>query len=104
VLVTPVSRRTFKDGKIQTTLEPYADAMVIVGQEKNVPVIDLHGSSRALLDKLGDEESADFSPSKDDRSHFSRKGALAMARLVAEAVRATVPDLAAHLKAIRADE
>jgi predicted acyl esterase/lysophospholipase L1-like esterase len=104
VLVTPVSRRTFKEGKIETTLEPYADAMLAVGQEKNVPVIDLHAASRALLNKLSDAGSADFSPSKDDRSHFSRKGALAMARLVAEAVPAAMPELKPYLKPVRADE
>ena len=97
VLVTSVARRTFQDGKPQTTLQPYVDAMKKVGQEQNVPVIDLHGASLALLAELGDAGSADLSPSADDRSHFSRKGARTMAKLVAEALPQAVPALQPYL-------
>ena len=58
ILVTPVARRTFKNGKIVTGLQPYADAMLKVGKEKGVPVIDLHAASMALFDRLGDQGSA----------------------------------------------
>jgi lysophospholipase L1-like esterase len=98
ILVTPVARRTFKDGKPVTTLQPYADAMKKVGQETDTPVIDLHAVSFELYGKLGDEGSADLSASKADRTHFSRKGARAMARLVAEALPRAVPDLKDVLK------
>ena len=86
VLVTPVARRIFENGKPVTTLTPYADATKKVGRELNVPVVDLHAASLALFEKLGDVGSADFSPNASDRTHFSRKGALAIARLVAEQV------------------
>ncbi len=99
VLVTPVARRTFVGGKIQTGLQPYADAMLKVGNEKNVPVIDLHAASMALFNRLGDRGSADLSASAGDRTHFSRKGAQAMARLVAEALPQAVPALRPYLKA-----
>ena len=75
ILVTPVARRTFVGGKIHTTLQPYADAMLKVGKEKGVPVIDLHAASMALFNRLGDEGSADLTASASDRTHFSRKGA-----------------------------
>ena len=58
VLVTPVARRTFANGKIHTALQPYADAMLKVGREKNVPVIDLHAASMKLFGRLGDQGSA----------------------------------------------
>lgn len=86
VLVTPVARRIFENGKPVTTLTPYADATKKVGRELIVPVVDLHAASLALFEKLGDEGSADFSPIASDRTHFSRKGALAIAGLVAEQV------------------
>lgn len=98
VLVTPVARRTFVNGKPQTSLQPYADAMKKVGEEMQVPVVDLHAASFDLYDKLGDEGSADFSPSKDDRTHFSRKGATRMAELVTQAIPDTVPELRPYLK------
>ena len=97
VLVTPVARRTFANGKIHTSLQPYADAMKTVGREKQVPVVDLHSASLELLGRLGDEVSADFSPSKDDRTHFSRKGAKAIAELVAKSLPETVPELRRYL-------
>lgn len=86
VLVTPVARRIFAEGKPTSTLTPYADAVHKVGRELQVPVVELHAASFALFGKLGDEGSADFSPSTKDRTHFSRKGALEIARLVADRV------------------
>lgn len=101
ILITPVARRIFQDGKPVTTLQPYADAMRHVGRETDTPVIDLHAASFKLFGDLGDEGSADLSAAATDRTHFSRKGALAMARLVTEALPATVPALAVHLRPIK---
>ncbi|MCA9021111.1 MAG: hypothetical protein KDA74_13270, partial [Planctomycetaceae bacterium] len=98
ILVTPMTRRRFENGQIWTILRPYADAMIKVGKEKNVPVIDLHKKSVALFNQLGDSGSSDFSASNSDRTHFSRKGALEIARLVAEEIPATVPELRPYLK------
>ena len=104
VLVTPVARRTFKDGKIVTGLQPYADAMFKVGKEKGVPVIDLHAAAMRLFDRLGDAGSADMTASASDRTHFSRKGARVMARLVVEALPQAVPELLPYLKALGINE
>lgn len=98
VLVTPVARRTFENDKPVTTLTPYVAAIQKVGRETNVPVIDLHGASFALYARLGDAGSADLSAAVSDRTHFSRKGGLAIARLVAQAISAKVPELSSHLK------
>lgn len=93
ILVTPVARRIFAEGRASSTLGLYADAMKVVGEATRTPVIDLHASSVALYDKLGDEASADYTAAATDRTHFSRKGALAMAKLVADALREQVPEL-----------
>lgn len=99
VLVTPVARRTFgKDGKPTTSLGPYAGATKRVAKEMDVPVIDLHQLSFDLYGKLGDKGSADFSPSETDRTHFSKKGARAIAELVAGQLPGTVPELKDALK------
>ncbi len=94
ILVTPVARRTFRNGKPYSTLGPYADAMIAVGKESKTPVIDLHAASFDLFGKLGDKGSADLSPSKSDRTHFSRKGAIEIAKLVAQSLPQTAPTLA----------
>ncbi|WP_298861812.1 rhamnogalacturonan acetylesterase [uncultured Gimesia sp.] len=98
ILITPVTRRRFQNGMIWTTLRPYADAMLKVGREKNVPVIDLHQKSVAMFNKLGDEKSAYFSPKPDDRSHFTSNGAREIARLVVEEIPNAVPALKPYLK------
>lgn len=82
ILVTPMHRRTFTKGKLTEELRPYAEAMKAVAEEKKVPVVDLYTLSGELFEKLGDEGSADLSCSPKDRTHFSEKGARAMARLV----------------------
>lgn len=99
VLITPVSRRTFDSaGRISSSLQPYVDAVLAVGAEKHVPVIDLNKRSTELFNQLGDAGSADFSPAANDRSHFSRKGALAIAKLVVDAIPSAVPELELSIK------
>jgi len=98
ILVTPMTRRNFLDGKINATLQPYADAMVIVGKAEKTPVVRLHQASVELLNHLGDEGSADFSPSKADRTHFSGKGARAMAQLVVDDLGTLVPELKSYFR------
>ena len=98
ILVTPMTRRRFEDGKIRSTLGPWVTAMREVGKQERVPVVELHAASVAMFNRLGDEGSADLSPSKTDRTHFSRKGALVMARLVVESLREVEPSLAKLLR------
>ena len=94
-----MARRQFRDGKIHTILRPYAEAMLAVGAEEQVAVIDLHKASVELFNRLGDEGSADFSPNASDRTHFSRKGALAMARIVADGIEPADAKLGKHRRA-----
>ncbi len=98
VLVTPMTRRKFRNGRIVTSLRPFAEAMIAVGKEKHVPVIDLHASSVKLHNRLGEKGSAFFNPSRDDETHFTRRGAREIARLVAEEIPLKVPALKAYLK------
>ncbi|MDP7303702.1 MAG: hypothetical protein QGG09_11405, partial [Pirellulaceae bacterium] len=87
-----------QDGKIHSSLGPWVDAMRAVGLQQRVPVVDLHAASVHLLNELGDEGSADLSPSSSDRTHFSRKGAMAMARLVVQSLHDVEPRLATLLR------
>ncbi|MHA3775164.1 rhamnogalacturonan acetylesterase [Verrucomicrobiota bacterium sgz303538] len=100
ILVTPMVRRTFDtQGKITSSLVPYANAMKEVGREKNVPVIDLHASSQALVEKLGPEAINAMANKKGDVTHFNEKGARAMADLVMKELPTAEPMLKAGLKA-----
>ncbi|MCA9047900.1 MAG: alpha/beta hydrolase fold domain-containing protein [Planctomycetaceae bacterium] len=97
VLITPVARRTFEDGVLTTSLTPFADAVKAVAAELKVPVIDLHELSFRVCRELREDGCWWFAPSDTDRTHFSLRGATAIAALVADQLPATVPQLAAHL-------
>jgi lysophospholipase L1-like esterase len=106
ILVTPMVRRTFDaQGRIvegqpvpNRPLAAYAEAMKAVGAEKNVPVIDLYASSKALVEKLGPSASMELASEKSDVTHFNEKGARAMAALVIQGLPAAAPGLAGLLK------
>jgi lysophospholipase L1-like esterase len=60
VLVTPLTRRTFKDGRQSDDLQPWADAVAKVAKEMNVPLVDLHARSMEAVQAMGAVEAAKF--------------------------------------------
>jgi lysophospholipase L1-like esterase len=99
ILVTPMVRRTFDaEGKLQGKLQSYADAMKEVAAEKKEPVIDLHASSRKLVEQLGPKASTEMANRNNDATHFNEKGARAMADLVMNELAAAAPKLQALMK------
>ena len=110
VVVTPVERRRFRDGKPYGTLQDYAAAAKRVAAEKNVPVIDLNAMSLRLYEALGEEDSkhafvhypANTFPNqpqalKDD-THHSPYGGFELAKCVVQGIKDNVPDLAKRLR------
>lgn len=53
VLLTPLTRRMFVDGKLGNDLEPWAEATRKVAAEMRVPLIDLNAKSSASVQALG---------------------------------------------------
>ena len=53
VLLTPLTRRQFKEGKLLEDLEPWAQATRKVAAEMDVPLVDLYARSRALVQGMG---------------------------------------------------
>src|SRR5262245_24851883 len=67
ILVTPLSRRIFgDDGKITSTLTPYANAAIAVAAEQKAPLVDLHARSIEQLNQLGPTGAAAFNPPTKD--------------------------------------
>ncbi|HMC58992.1 MAG TPA: rhamnogalacturonan acetylesterase [Candidatus Solibacter sp.] len=56
VLVTPLARRSFQDGKLQNNLEPWADAARKVALEEGVPLLELNAESVAAVQAMGPVE------------------------------------------------
>ena len=53
ILLTPLTRRMFKDGKVDNDLEPWAQKIREVAAKMNVPLVDLNAESAAAVQALG---------------------------------------------------
>lgn len=94
ILLTPVSRRKFKDGKAQETHAEYSPLVIEVAKQYNVSLIDLDAKSIELLQKLGEEQSKllflqlaagehpNYPEGKNDNTHFNELGARLIAQIV----------------------
>ncbi|UAL12670.1 rhamnogalacturonan acetylesterase [Caulobacter segnis] len=60
VLVTPLTRRQFKDGKLIDDLGPWAEAVRKVAVETGTPLVDLHARSQAAVQAMGPVEAMQF--------------------------------------------
>ncbi len=60
ILVTPLTRRQFKDGKLVDDLGPWADAVRKVAEETRTPLVDLHARSQAAVQAMGPVEAMKF--------------------------------------------
>jgi len=56
VLVTPLTRRSFRNGKVVNDLDRWADATRKVGDEEHVPVLELNADSLAAVQAMGPVE------------------------------------------------
>ncbi|MBO4416406.1 MAG: rhamnogalacturonan acetylesterase [Lachnospiraceae bacterium] len=102
VLVTPIARRNCDNanGTFVASFGKYADVMKALGEEENVPVIDLCGLSVDYLNKIGPEESkliylwaapdaypdSAYAGGVSDNTHLQEYGATMYAQLVAKAI------------------
>lgn len=53
VLLTPLTRRVFRDGRLVRDLDPWAQAVRRVAAAERVPLIDLTARSAALVEAMG---------------------------------------------------
>jgi exo-poly-alpha-galacturonosidase len=105
ILVTSLVRRQWDksgSGKINSSLTPYVEAVKELAKEKNVPLVDLHASSKKLCEQMGKEKCWEFSPLKDsnqiDNTHLNAKGSVIFARLVVEELVQVVPELKPYFR------
>jgi lysophospholipase L1-like esterase len=63
VLVTPLTRRQFKDGKLIDDLGPWAEATRKMAAETGTPLVDLHADSFAAVQAMGAAEATRFAQS-----------------------------------------
>ncbi len=100
ILITPVSRRKFKDGNASETHKEYTPLVKEIATKLNVPLIDLDEKSRELYQQFGEENSKllflqlqpnehpNYPNGKVDNTHFSELGARRIAQIVLQEVKA----------------
>jgi pectinesterase len=87
IIVSSLTRRHFgADGRIDSTLGPWAEGARAVAAELDVPFVDLHAASIELHDQLGEERSADFDYEPGDRTHLNDAGARVIAGLILDSL------------------
>lgn len=60
VLLTPLTRRQFRDGQLIDDLGPWAEAVRQVATSMNVPLVDLHARSRDAVQGMGPVQAMRF--------------------------------------------
>lgn len=110
VLLTPVSRRWFKNGELdENCLGEYPDAMRQVASETGTTLLDITNMTQNWLKSLGDEASREYfmwikagtvtaiPDGKQDNTHTIARGARQVAKIVTKAISEQIPQIAKHL-------
>ena len=99
VLLTPICRRCWQEGKLMDMHGEYPNVIRALAAQRNVPLIDIYEMSTAYVGKLGEEESKKlymhvepgvfpaYPNGLTDDTHTRRPGAEAYARMTADALK-----------------
>lgn len=110
VLITPVNRRSFEQGRLVSTHGRYPEAMIALAKKEKVPLIDLTERSRVLFEALGEEKtkelflwlkpgvSVNYPEGVQDDTHFAEKGAVEIAKLIVQGIKELNLPLAKYLR------
>jgi lysophospholipase L1-like esterase len=114
VLVTPLTRREWKNGAFNRGLERWAEATRQVAKETGTTLLDLFAVSAAAVEKMGPDEAntfaqapkpapgeappADPNAPKFDYTHLGAKGSDYFGRMVADLLLQARPELKPYLK------
>ena len=110
VLLTPIVRRNWVDGVLTDTHGDYPAQVLRIANEEQVPFIDMELLTRDWVNGLGDEPSKEYfmwvapgtnplhPDGRTDDTHLNARGAHVVARLVLQACRTLLPELASSLR------
>ncbi len=101
ILLTPVARRWFKNGRLDRNCHTdYPAAMKQVAEEMGVTLLDITTPTLDWIESIGDEASKAYfmiSTGKDDNTHTVASGARKVTEIVCDALKAQVPAIGEHL-------
>ena len=97
IIVSPMERRSFKDGKQTLTHRDYPEAFRQVAKEDNVAFVDLTAQSAVFYNALGEEKAYlafAGTGTQRDATHHDNYGAYELAKIVVQGIRDQKLDLA----------
>lgn len=98
VIVTPAALQEWSNGvEGNARLSPYVTVLASLAQKKALPLVDLNARSVEYLNVIG-QQAAQEIYIDGDKAHFTKKGALQMAQLVAGELRRIESPLARYLR------
>jgi lysophospholipase L1-like esterase len=103
VLVTPLTRRTFKGPNLHDTLGPWGEATRKAAAQEHAALLDLNADSAAAVQQMGQAEADTLAvapaPAKSfDWTHLGPKGAAYFSAIVAGELAQAVPAIAPYRK------
>jgi lysophospholipase L1-like esterase len=103
VLVTPLTRRSFKDGYVANDLAPWAATVRSIARGSNTPLVDLNALSLAAVQAMGPKEADRMARSgaNFDYTHLGPEGAERFSSIMARELARRVPALGAALRGAR---
>lgn len=117
VIISPLARRTFRDGKPSNPdLQLYADAARRVAEQEYVTFVDLLGLSDALLSRMTQAQADEFDAighadqraengtAPLDRTHLNEAGKMVFGRMVADDLVRTCVELGPDLIGVPMDQ
>ncbi len=122
VLLTPLTRRSFTQGVLENTLQPWADVIRTTAAQQQAALLDLNADSYAAVQAMGEDaadtlavaprpdtlseaalasgkvELAGAAKSAFDRTHVGSKGAALFSRMVMDEMKRALPEAAGYFK------
>ena len=103
VLVTPLTRRSFKDGYVHNDLAPWAGTVRDIARATRTPLVDLNALSLAAVQAMGPKEADKLARAgaNFDYTHVGPLGAERFSGIVAQELMRKVPALSGAMRGTR---
>ncbi|KAH7115878.1 SGNH hydrolase-type esterase domain-containing protein [Dendryphion nanum] len=98
ILVTSLTRRNFKDGKVVENLANERAATILVADTNSLRYIDLNLASKNYVNAIGKDESSKYNLASGDWTHLNEWGGVVFARIVSDLLVEKYPEFKAVTK------
>jgi hypothetical protein len=102
ILITSLTRRNFKGGKVNQDLEDQRIAAIAAAKAVGARWLDLNIASVDYVNAIGEENATFYDLSDGDRTHLNTKGEAVFGRMVADLMVQEREDLEPYFKANKA--